>query len=146
MYTREEKLLINSKNYDRFFEISKYLRQITKRYSPSSRSRFAGIFSGKPKFILASATRWNIEARSGSDAETLVIRINECRAFISLLKGPFECAKEGRSERGGEFERGKSVEKRDTKERNRGEEREREREKEVDQSSRWKAMPVNESP
>lgn len=75
-----------------------------------------------------------------------MIRINECRAFISLLKGPFECAKEGRSERGGEFERGKSVEKRDTKERNRGEERERKREKEVDQSSRWKAMPVNESP
>lgn len=50
--------------------------------------------------------------------------------------------REGAKEEGNS--RGKSVEKRDTKERNRGEERERE--KEVDQSSRWKAMPVNESP
>lgn len=73
-----------------------------------------------------------------------MIRINECRAFISLLKGPFECAKEGRSERGGEFareERGEEGYK--GKKSRRGK---REREKEVDQSSRWKAMPVNESP
>lgn len=45
-----------------------------------------------------------ISERSG-DAETLVIRINECRAFISLLKGSFECAKEGGFERAGIKER-----------------------------------------
>lgn len=86
-----------------------------------------------------SRGEWNLFSHrrpagiSKLEEETLVIRINECRAFISLLKGRFECAKEGRGERGG----------RETKEKT---ERKTEKEKEVDQSSRWKAMPVNESP
>lgn len=83
----------------------------------------------------------------GSDVRTLVSRINEPRAFISLLKGPFECAMERRKR-----SRGSWI-KREAGRRKRGKERERrtrtrhekEGRKKWIPSSRWKAMPVNES-
>lgn len=74
-------------------------------------------------------------------------RINEPRAFISLLKGPFECAMEKRKRAR------ESRIKREARRRRRGKNEKEGRERDTKSkggkkwisSSRWKAMPVNES-
>ena len=118
----------------------------------------------KPVRFFLFARQRRISKRRSSDAASRVLasRINEPGAFILLLKRPFECAERQRESESTSEERYAWVmEKRHRKgrkERWRGrtrrtftavwrndERRERGEEREADASSRWKAMPVNES-